>query len=202
MAYRETEQVVARKEDKRRRIIVAARGLIAEGGFSAVQMSTVAAVAGIATGTVYRYFPSKADLVTEVFRVVNQWEVDVMAQAAEADGTVGERLEAAVATFAKRALMAPRLAYAFIFEPVDPLVVAERFVFRRAYAEIISEILTQGVERGEIPPQPIAVIANCIVGASAEALVGPLARHNGSPADGEQAVQSIVKFCQNAVSHA
>jgi AcrR family transcriptional regulator len=201
MAYRETERVVARKEDKRRRIIVAARGLIAEGGFAAVQMSAVAAVAGIATGTVYRYFPSKSELVADVFRVVTQWEVDVMGQVARGEGNAAERLEAAIATFSKRALIAQRLAYALIFEPIDPIVDAERMVFRRSYATIISGLLEEGMAAGIFPSQSQEIVANCIVGAMAEALVGPLATDNPHSSSGEQAIETIVDFCLKAVGY-
>jgi len=63
MAYRRTDDVQARLDDKRKRILEAARALVSEGGWPEAQVSHVAAVAGLATGTVYRYFPSKAALV-------------------------------------------------------------------------------------------------------------------------------------------
>ena len=58
MAYRETAQVKARKDEVRASILEAARGLVGQGGFRAAQMSAVAARAGIAAGTIYRYFPT------------------------------------------------------------------------------------------------------------------------------------------------
>lgn len=67
MAYRKTEHVEARLADKRKRILAAtARALVGEGGWPEAQVSHVAAAAGLATGTVYRCFPSKADLFVEV----------------------------------------------------------------------------------------------------------------------------------------
>ena len=39
-----------------------------------------------------------------------------------------------LATFARRALRNPRLAWALIAEPVDPLVDAERLAYRERYA--------------------------------------------------------------------
>jgi len=201
MAYRETEKVIARKEEKRVRLISAARELIAEGGFSTVQMSSVAAAAGVATGTVYRYFPSKAELVAEVFRVVTQWEVDVMGQVAASGVGPRERLEGAITTFSKRALMAPRLAYALIFEPGDPMVEAERIVFRRSYARIISQILKDGIAEGEFAVQPVDIVANCIVGGFAEALIGPLAPDQTSTQfERDETISTIVNFCLKAVA--
>ena len=46
----------------------------------------MAAGAGVAKGTVYRHFPSKADLFAEVFRRASQREVDATREAAEAAG--------------------------------------------------------------------------------------------------------------------
>jgi AcrR family transcriptional regulator len=50
---------------RRQRIVEAALGLAAEGGYDAVMMKDVAARAGVALGTVYRYFASKDHLLAE-----------------------------------------------------------------------------------------------------------------------------------------
>src|SRR5215218_4328167 len=86
MAYRATERTEARKAAVRERIVAAARRLIARGGYAEAQISAVAAEAGVATGTVYRHFPSKAELFADVFREASQHEVDAMAEAIGARG--------------------------------------------------------------------------------------------------------------------
>jgi AcrR family transcriptional regulator len=48
---------------RRRRVIKAAMSLASEGGYDAVQMRDVAARARVALGTLYRYFPSKDQLL-------------------------------------------------------------------------------------------------------------------------------------------
>jgi TetR/AcrR family transcriptional regulator, cholesterol catabolism regulator len=50
---------------RRRRVLDAALALAASGGFDGVQMRDVAAEAGVALGTVYRYFASKERLLLE-----------------------------------------------------------------------------------------------------------------------------------------
>ena len=91
------------------------------GGYAAAQVAAVAERAGVATGTVYRHFPSKADLFAQVFREASQHEVDAVAAAAgEAGESAAERIAVAVETFARRALRGHRLAWALIAEPVDP----------------------------------------------------------------------------------
>lgn len=60
-----TEEVAgsAAQRERRARILDATVALAEEGGFDAVQMRTVADSAGVALGTLYRYFPSKIHLL-------------------------------------------------------------------------------------------------------------------------------------------
>ena len=154
MAYRATERTEARKAAVRERIVAAARELVAHGGYAEAQVAAVAERAGVATGTVYRYFPSKAELFAEVFRHASQREVDaVVAAAADARASAPERIATAVETFARRALRGRRLAWALIAEPVDPAVEAERLVFRRAYRDAFAAVIETGVAAGELPRQ-------------------------------------------------
>ena len=120
MVYRRTEKAEQRLADKRARILLAARELVADGGWAAAQIDNVAIRAEVATGTVYRYWPSKAALCSEIVATVSAREVGIVKAIADADGTPAEKLAAAVRTFADRALKGRRLAYALIAEPVDP----------------------------------------------------------------------------------
>jgi TetR/AcrR family transcriptional regulator, cholesterol catabolism regulator len=54
------------QHNRRKRIVQAAAALASRGGVEAMQMRTVAERAGVALGTLYRYFPSKMDLVVAV----------------------------------------------------------------------------------------------------------------------------------------
>src|SRR5438034_5702691 len=175
MPYRPTERTEQRKARAREAIVSAALDLLAEGGYASATVQAVARRAGLATGTIYRYFPSKADLFAEVFRRASQREMDVFAEAmADSGRTTEERVSAAVEAFARRALAAPTRAYALIAEPVDPAVVAERLTFRRGYRDVLVDVLRQGVDSGELEPHDSETAAAALVGAIGEALVGPL----------------------------
>ena len=54
----------ASQRARRRRILNAAVQLAGQGGYDAVQMREVADLAGVALGTLYRYFPSKVHLLS------------------------------------------------------------------------------------------------------------------------------------------
>src|SRR3954467_3595229 len=94
MPYRPTERTEARRAAAREQIVAAARELIARGGYREAQVAPAPARAGAATGTVYRHFPSKAELFAEVFRRVSAREVDA-ARAAAAGAAAGRARRAA-----------------------------------------------------------------------------------------------------------
>src|SRR5712692_7744793 len=75
MVYRRTHQVVKRLAARRSAILAAARDAAADGGMAAVQIAPVAIRANVAAGTVYRYFPSKADLISELIADVSRDEL-------------------------------------------------------------------------------------------------------------------------------
>jgi AcrR family transcriptional regulator len=79
MPYRRTPHVARKQAARQQAIVGAARDAALEGGMAAVQVAQVAERAGIATGTVYRYFPSKADLITAVIGGRDQVSPDQLA---------------------------------------------------------------------------------------------------------------------------
>lgn len=175
MAYRQTATVEARLHDNRSRILQAARALVSEGGWSEAQVASVAASAGIATGTVYRYFSSKAELFAEVLSAVSQREVDVLTEIADSEGPALGRLHSMVATFVRRAMRNPRLAYALIAEPCDKEIDQARLIYRAAVSEVIRSIIESGKSAKEIRPDVRPdIAATVIVGGFMEGLIGPL----------------------------
>lgn len=144
-------------------------------------MMAVATRAGVAIGSVYRHFPGKAQLVAELFRVVVNREMAAVEQAAIQAGDLVEQVAAVIECFASRALKAPRLAYALLAEPVAPEVDAARLEYRRAFRDALADDIAEGVRRGVLPPQDPQVSAAALVGAAAEALVGPLAAGGAGP---------------------
>jgi AcrR family transcriptional regulator len=145
---------------------------------------------------VYRHFPSKGDLFAEAFRRASQREVDVLVALGHRSMPVRERLSAWVGAFVHRALAEPVRAYALIAEPVDPSVEAERLTFRRAYADLFSRALADAMASSELPEADPDLAAAAIVGALAEALLGPLARRE---ADADELAAGLTVFVLSAV---
>ncbi|WP_216916008.1 TetR/AcrR family transcriptional regulator [Nocardia noduli] len=194
MVYRRTPAVQARLDAQGALIVQAATRVLSRSGFAGLSMASVAAEAGVATGTVYKHYDGKAALVTAVFRTVVAREVAAVSAAA-ASGSAVERVTAAVETFAGRALKNPKLAYVLLAEPVDPAVDTERLLFRHAFAEAFESAVAEGVARGELSAQDPRTSAAALVGAIGEVLVGPLV----AAPHGETVVPELVSFAVRAL---
>jgi AcrR family transcriptional regulator len=183
----------------RERLLDAARELIEEEGYGSASVAAIAERAGVAAGTLYRHFPSKAELFVEVFRLVCSGEERAMRAAADSGGAAPDRVEAVLVTFAERALRNPRLAWALLAEPVDPLVDAERLAYRRRYAGLIAGELRAGIAAGEIPGQDASFTAAALVGGCGEALVGPLSPVADSSPGPAALLDLIRRFVRRAI---
>ena len=175
MPYRRTENVARRLAARHDAIIAAARQAASEGGMAAVQIAAVAARAGIAAGTVYRYFPAKIDLVAALLAQLAEREIAALRTAAgQAPGPLSA-LSAAIMTFAARALRQRRLLFAAIAEPVDAELDGERLGFRRAIAEEFAVRVAAAITEGRLPEQDSTLAAAALTGLLVEGLIGPLA---------------------------
>jgi AcrR family transcriptional regulator len=175
MPYRRTENVTRRLAARQAAIVAAARQAASEGGMVAVQIAPVATRAGIAAGTVYRYFPGKTDLVTALLGEISDREIAALRRAASAAPGPLSALSAAIMTFATRALRQRRLAFAAIAEPVDAALDAARLVFRKALAAEFASLITAAMPGKHVPEQNAALSAAALVGLLVEGLIGPLA---------------------------
>ncbi len=200
MAYRRTERVEEQLQDKRDRILQAVRAVVGEVGFNGAQVAMVAEAADVATGTVYRHFPSKGELFAEALALNAQHEVDVVAAVAQADGAASARLADAVRVFARRAVRARRLAWAMIAEPAEPEVDAARLIYRRAFSDVFERLIRDGIAQDEFPQQNAKAAAACLMGALSEGLIGPLAPEAGTLPDTRALIEQITAFCLQAVS--
>lgn len=201
MAYRETEKMRLRKVETRQRILACAQQLVMAGGFRNAQVTQVAGMAEVATGTIYRHFASKEELFAEVFRNATRREVQKVSESLAEPGDAISRLAQALTQFAQRALNRPIMAWALIAEPVDPVVEAERLEYRKAYADLFEQAIREGMNEGSIPPQNAVSSSTCLVGAIAESLVGPLSPAQGGSGgatkttNNDTLVNNIVHFC-------
>ena len=175
MPYRRTENVVRRLAARHAAIIEAARQVASEGGMASVQIVPVAERAGIAAGTVYRYFPGKADLVAALLAEMAEREIAALRAAAEAAPGPLSALCAAIMTFAARALRQRRLVFAAIAEPIDAELDAARISLRQAVAAELTSLIAAATAGKHLPDQDGVLSAAALLGLLVEGTIGPLA---------------------------
>jgi AcrR family transcriptional regulator len=173
--YRRTENVERKLAARHDSILAAARELATEGGIAAVQIGPVAARAGIAAGTVYRYFPSKTELLTTFVNAQADRELAVIKRAADAAPGPLSALAAAITTFSARALADKRLAFALLAEPVDPEADMARIAYRKNLAGELERRIQAAIRGRHLPDQDPSASAAALVGALIEGLIGSLA---------------------------
>jgi len=199
MPYRRTENVVRRLAAREQAILNAALSLAGEGGMEAVQIAAVAKRANIAAGTVYRYFPSKTDLIADVIATVSEREMAAMRRAADAAPGPLSALAACIATFAVRVLAERKLAWAVLAEPIEAEADAMRLDLRHSIAAEIEARIRAARTRQLLPEQDARVAAPAIVGAVLEGLIGPLAAKPADAAAARQAVQETTLLALRAL---
>lgn len=166
---------LANLEETRERIATVARDVVGEEGWQGAQIALIAARAGVATGSVYRYFESKTALYAQVLDMVSRQEVEVLREIVEGEGPAAERLATAIKAFMRRSIKSRRLAYALIAEPCEPEIDAVRLKYRAVIAEQFARVIRDGMASGEFIEVDQKVAASCVVGAFVEALIGRLA---------------------------
>ncbi len=200
MAYRRTANVLRRLNARHDAIVDAARDAASAGGMAAIQIVPVAERAGVAAGTVYRYFPSKAELISELISDVSREQLDSVRRAADAAPGPLSALAAAVTTIAVDVLSQRKLAWGILAEPIDVDVTSSRIDSRKAIVAEIETRIAAAARAGHLPAQDASLTAAALIGALHEALVGPLAPDNlDDPAKLRDAVQTLTLMALRAV---
>jgi AcrR family transcriptional regulator len=173
--YRQTENILRKLTARRQAILAAAFDVAAGQGLAAVQIVAIAEQAGIAAGTVYRYFPSKAELIAALADAFSRQELTVLQAAArEAPGPLSA-LAAAIMTFALRAIAHRRLFFALTAEPAEAEIDAARARFRGALVSELRSLIARAADAGGLADQDPALLAPALVGGLIDSLAGPLA---------------------------
>jgi AcrR family transcriptional regulator len=202
MPYRSTALIRKNALDKRDGFLRAARGLVAADGFKAATVAAIAARCQASVGSVYSYFDSRDRLLAEVFRSAAGHEIDlVRAAVSDAGQHASERIGELIRIFSGRALHGRRMAWALLFEPVSPVVEAERLVYRSSYTDIGEQIIRDGLACGAFVPQDARLASSAVMGAVSEALVGWIRPDSPEPSEGEleSVIEGIRSFCFRAL---
>ena len=199
MAYRRTERVLERLAGRREDILRAARETAAEDGLAAVQIVPVAERAGIAAGTVYRYFPTKADLVAAMLKAIAAQEAEAIRSAVSAAPGPLSALAAAIVTFAARTMRRPGPVNVLLTEPVERELDGLRLDCRRALTAEFEAAVRTAIAAGHLSDQETGIAAAAVFGLLVECATGPLAPDRAGPGACRQAAQQAALVALRAL---
>src|SRR5690348_5361733 len=159
-----------RAADTREALIAAARPLFAQRGFADVALETIVRAAGVTRGALYHHFADKTELFAAVFERV-EGEVaarltEAMVSANEADPVEVMRLGA---NFWLDACSDPEIQRITLVDAPAVLGLARWTEIGERYnTGLVRDLLTNAIETGRIPAQPVEATALTMMGAMRE----------------------------------
>jgi len=160
-----------RAADTRDTLIAAARSLFAGPGFADVALETIVRDAGVTRGALYHHFADKTELFAAVFEQV---EGEMAARMAEAIAAARETDPVEVLRLGTRfwldACADPEVQRIVLMDA--PAVLGwQRWteIGQRYNIGVVTSVLTDAIDSGRIPPQPVEVTALTMLGAVREA---------------------------------
>jgi len=154
-AATETEFSSAAQRERRQRILDATLALASRGGYDAVQMRAVADRAGVALGTLYRYFPSKIHLLVSGLAREFERNQEKLDRIAIPGDTPYDRmlfvLGRITRTMQREPMLTEAMTRAFMF--ADPSAAAEV----NTVARLMERMLTGAMHEGEPTADEIAI---------------------------------------------
>ena len=151
-------------EEKQSLILKAATEVFCEQGFESTSMQAIAERAGVAKGTLYLYYPSKGDLIEQVFIHCNESDVNACQQGLEeipsALGKLCRRLRNAV----RWAVENPEMSRIERLILASPRYQHGRYCEQTRQREHVDKILKEGIERGELRDMPRELMGEIFFG--------------------------------------
>jgi AcrR family transcriptional regulator len=146
------ERVALRQEARREKVRQAARRVFAEHGYRATSMQDLARAAGMGKASLYHYFDSKEELLTELYEEVLRENVRAVEHILAAQQPAGAALRAVVVDRVVYTCRNRDLLNVFFEEEAElPARMRARLIrVRREYDDAILAIVEDGVRRGEL----------------------------------------------------
>lgn len=191
-----------RAADTREALVAAARPLFARHGFGEVTLETIVRAAGVTRGALYHHFADKTELFAAVFESV-EGEVAARMGEAIAAGNATDPVEVMRqgAGFWLDACADPEVQRIVLVDA--PAVLGwTRWteIGNRYNIGLVRALLTDAVESGRIPPQPVEAMALTMLGAMREATlyVARAEDHDKARAEAGDVMNRLIRALESA----
>ncbi|TXL62530.1 TetR/AcrR family transcriptional regulator [Cerasibacillus terrae] len=138
-----------KNKPKYKAIIEGAVQVIAENGYHASKVSTIAKKSGVADGTIYLYFKNKEDILISVFKEKMGQFIQEIAKATEKENDVQSKLLTLIQLHFEQLAVDHHLAIVTQLElrQSDPKIRAQINDVLKVYLDVIDSILEEGMEK-------------------------------------------------------
>lgn len=192
-------------QGRERAILAAARRVFTEAGYHGATMKAIAAATGVATGTLYLYFPSKEAVFLALIEQLEALVLQAIVRArAGAHGTLQKlaaSIPAAVDVFARNRDLA---RIVLVSAPgAGPAFEARLNAIHDAFAEFVRRELEEAIQFGLVRPLRTEVAARAWVGTFYEVIMAwlrcPAEAPAGSPEALLSAIPALVEYNMAAI---
>jgi AcrR family transcriptional regulator len=166
MAHKKTQQKNMKQTLREESILQAAAACFGEQGYRATTLEAVAERLGISRVTLYRYCPSKEELLIRVFERSIAIFQRGLRQICSQDIPPEEKVRQIIRHQVR--LMADHRNFLSVFfseeSHLPPEMARRARIERRAYDTLIEEVIREGVETGRLAPLPPKLLSFAILG--------------------------------------
>jgi AcrR family transcriptional regulator len=144
------------------RLIRAALELFSSRGYHDTTTAQIAKKAGVAEGTIYRHFPSKQQLLNELYRAALRWAAKVVEDssgAAGASSPARARLALVAQGLVEGAVRDPAVVKLGLLERHDAVLDDESRKTAREFGVALERVIAQGKAAGAVRPGAVDVWA-------------------------------------------
>lgn len=149
------------KTDKRSNIVRAALELIAEHGFHGCPMTMIAERAGVGSGTIYRYFESKDELIVALYGEVERETINALKEEYSEEKPLKERF-LHLGTMMMRFFIAHPLYFRYVEQyhnsPYGVSLCRERIMGKSGEHDMMKAIFEQGITQRILKDFPIQIL--------------------------------------------
>jgi len=156
-----------KKTDKHDEIVRASLELIAEKGFHGVPMSMIAKKAGVAAGSIYRYFKSKDSLITELYQELEDKISASLRQGYSVEQPLKERFLYLIRELLRYFIAHPlhfRYMEQYFNSPYGISLHRDRLLGRSGNHDILMDIFAEGIEQQVLKEFPKAALFSLAFG--------------------------------------